>query len=499
MNETDGRPNVVLIMSDQHNAQVMGCSGDEIVATPNLDKLARQGSLLTNLYSPSPLCMPARMAFMTGMLPSQVGVMTNNQILSGARPTLAHAAGAAGFMPYLSGKLHALGPDQLLGFVDRAVGDHNANYAGGRDSPPTILDGAAGPGLVSLEKSGAGRNAYQVRDELAAEAAVSFIERHAIEETATGQRQPFFLSIGLMLPHQPYVAAPVDFARYAGRVPPPQVAAPVEPDAHPFLAWWREATGIDKPLPPAVVDRARVAYWGMVDRMDRIIGDVLAVLERRNFVENTMVIYTSDHGDHIGEHGLWWKQTFYDAASRVPGIIRWPGVIPAGSECNRVASLLDVNATILDALGAPPLPRSNGRTLLPLLSDNTCEWEDIAIAEYCIDTGHYAGIDPPDGSYQRMVRRDALKYIDFGHETPQLFNLEEDPHEVHDLASRPEYQQTVAELREIARYDWDPERVRKETRLSLEEMKIIDEWARRVQPSDRFRWDIDPRYDALEE
>jgi choline-sulfatase len=484
-------------MSDQHNARVMGCAGDPVIATPNLDLLAEQGALLTQLYSPSPLCEPARMAFMTGMLPSHAGVMTNSQILSSARPTLAHAAGAAGYVSYLSGRLHALGPDQLLGFADRAVGDHGPNYPGGRESPNTVLDGTAGPGFVSLEKSGVGRNRYQVRDEFAAEAAVSFIERHAIEQAATGERRPFFLSVGFMLPHQPYVATGSDFERYAGQVPPPRVAAPAEPDSHPFLVWWREATGLNGPVPEHVVERARTAYWAMVDRMDQLIGLILAALDRRD-LNNTMIIYTSDHGDHVGEHGLWWKQTFYDAASRVPGIVRWPGVVPAGSICERVASLLDINASIIDALSAPNLPRSTGRSLLPVLTGDA-SWDDVAIAEYCIDSGHYVGIELPDGSYQRMVRKGRFKYVDFGDQEPQLFDMKDDPEETHDLSTNPAHRDVEAELRGIARYDWDPSLVRAETRLCAEEMEIFNEWTRRVQPEDRDRWEIDPRYDALDE
>jgi choline-sulfatase len=210
-----------------------------------------------------------------------------------------------------------------------------------------------------------------------------------------------------------------------------------------------------------------------------------------------MVIYTSDHGDHVGEHGLWWKQTFYDAASRVPGIVRWPGVISAGTVCDRVASLLDINASILDALDAPKLPRSSGRSLLPGLTGGSA-WDDVAIAEYCIDSGHYVGIDLPEGSYQRMVRKDRFKYVDFGDQAPQLFDLEDDPEETRDLSGDPAHREIEAELRAIARYDWDPALVRQETRLCAEEMEIFDEWARRVQPDDRHRWEIDPRYDALD-
>lgn len=492
---SDERPNVLLIMSDQHNARVLGCAGDEVVATPNLDRLAEEGASLTNLYSPSPLCMPARMAFMTGQLPSQCGVMTNYQIPSGGRPTLAHGAGAAGYLPYLTGKLHVLGPDQLLGFVDREVGDHNANYPwGGRGTSLGELHGTAGPGLLSLQKSGYGRNAYQVRDERAAEAAVAYLERHAREAAP-----PFFLSVGLMLPHQPYVALQEDYERYAGRVPPPRVPTLTEVDLHPFLTWWREATGIDPAVPEDVVDRARTAYWAMVDRMDRIIGTILDVLDRSGQSERTLVIYTSDHGEHVGEHGIWWKQTFFDAASRVPGLVRWPGRVPAGTVCERVASLLDVNATILDAIGAPALPRSAGRSLVPFLVDGgATPWEDLAIAEYCIDAGHYPEIDAGEGFYQRMVRKGRFKYVDYGHQEPQLFDLEDDPEEVRDRARDPELADVVQELRGIARHDWDPELLRAETRLALEEMQIIGRWVETVQPPDRYRWEIDPDDNALE-
>jgi choline-sulfatase len=490
------RPNVLLIMSDQHNARVLGCAGDEVVETPNLDRLAAEGASLTNLYSPSPLCMPARMAFMTGQLPSHCGVMTNHEIPSGGRPTLAHAAGAAGYRPYLTGKLHVLGPDQLLGFVDRAVGDHNANYPwGGRGASLGELQGTAGPGVLSLRKSGYGSNAYQLRDELAAEAAVSYLERHTREDAA----RPFFLSVGLMLPHQPYVATKEDYERYEGRVPPPRVPGLTDVDRHPFLTWWREATGIDAAVPEEVVTRARTAYWGMVDRMDRIIGTILDALDRLQLSEDTLVIYTSDHGEHVGEHGIWWKQTFFDAASRVPGLVRWPGVVPAASVCDRVASLLDVNATILAAIDAPALPRSAGRSLLPCLVDgDAAAWDDLAIAEYCIDAGHYPDIDAGEGFYQRMVRKGRFKYVDYGHQRPQLFDLEADPEEVRDRAGDPELAGVVEELRGIARHDWDPELLKAETRLALEEMRIIGRWVETVQPPDRHRWEIDPDYNALD-
>lgn len=503
---SDERPNVLLIMSDQHNAQVMGCAGDPVVETPHLDRLAQGGVVLENLYCQAPLCAPSRMSFMSGMLPSQCGVQTNEQILSSAHPTLAHAAGAAGYRPYLSGKMHALGPDQLLGFVDREVGDHGPNYAGaGTPSARGVLDSATGPNMTSLTKIGPGRNAYQVRDEYAAEAVISYLHRHAIEQRSTLERNPFFVSVGLMLPHQPYVARREDYERYAGRVGPPRVAGPVtDVDRHPFLSWWRETTGLGSGVPEEAVLKARTAYWAMVDRMDRILGTILEAVENLGVSDNTLVVYTSDHGDHIGEHGLWWKQTLLDPAVKVPGVLSWPGVIPAGTRSDRVAGLVDINATIIDALDGPPLPRSVGRSMLNVLSGTDQSWPDIAIAEHCVDRDQPSGVgdidvDVPTGHYQRMVRRGRYKYVDYGHQQPQLFDLADDPEETRDRIDDPKLADVVAELAAHARTGWDPDEVIAETRTSLAEVRLIRDWARAVDLPERYRFAMNPRYNALDE
>lgn len=498
-------PNVLVIMSDQHNAQVMGCAGDSVVQTPNLDRLAAQGALLENLYCPSPLCAPSRMSFMSGMLPSQNGVMTNEQMPSPAHPTFAHSAGAVGYRPHLFGKMHMLGPDQLMGFVDREVGDHGPNFRGGGSPTRGVLAGAMGPNLASLRKVGIGRNAYQVRDEYAAEAVISHLQRHAIEERATGEAEPFFATVGLMLPHQPYVARREDYERYAGRVPMPTVPGPsTEADDHPFLEWWREATGltgITGGVPEEVIDRARTAYWAMVDRMDRIVGSILDTLESLGKLDNTLIIYTSDHGDHIGEHGLWWKQTLLDPAAKVPGIIHWPGVVPAGTRSEHVAGLVDLNATIIDAVGGPPLPRSVGRSLLGPLS-GTGHWDYVTISEHCADRGQGGGlgdIEVPVGRYQRMVRSGRYKYIDHGHEPAQLFDLVADPHERRDRIDDPALADVAASLAARSRQDWDPDAVREFTRTSIAEVDVVKQWARQTEPADRYRWMMNPSYNALED
>lgn len=502
------RPNVLLIMSDQHNADVMGCAGDPVVRTPNLDAIAERGAVLENLYCQAPLCAPSRMSFLTGMLPSRTGVLTNEQMPSPAHPTFAHSAGAAGYRPYVAGKMHALGPDQLMGFTDRDVGDHGPNYRGAGTNAPVgrgALAGAMGPNLTSLEKVGVGRNAYQVRDEYAAEAAISHLRQHAIESEATGERTPFFVSVGLMLPHQPYVARAEDYARYQGRVPPPAIPGPTtEADDHPFLVWWREATGLTGigGVPEAVVEKARTAYWAMVDRMDRIIGTVVDTVAEMGELDNTLIIYTSDHGDHVGEHGLWWKQTLLDPAAKVPGIVSWPGVVPAGTRLSQVCGLVDVAATIVDAVGGPELPRADGASLLPSLRDPANAPEGEAICEHCADRNQGNGlgkVDVPVPFYQRMVRSGRYKYVDHGEHPAQLFDLDDDPGETRNLADDPAYGEVVARLAARARDGWDPDRIMAETRLSIAESDVVTAWARRTQPPETHRWAMNPAYNALDE
>ena len=171
----------------------------------------------------------------------------------------------------------------------------------------------------------------------------------------------------------------------------PRTPEPFSDALHPHLRAWRQACGIVEVTEEEVL-RARTAYWALVTRLDHMIGRILEALESAGLAENTLVLYTSDHGEQVGEHGLWWKQTFYEDSVRVPAVLSWPGRLPEGERCGRVTSSLDLNATMLDALACPPLPHSRGRSLLPLLREpGTAEWEDVAFSEFCLDA---AG--PPD-------------------------------------------------------------------------------------------------------
>jgi choline-sulfatase len=500
------RPNILHLLSDQHSPYVAGCYGDSVVQTPHLDRLATGGVTLDAAYCPSPICVPSRMSMLTGRHPYQNACWTNSHILDSGVPTFAHALGAAGYRTCLAGRMHSLGPDQLRGYSERLVGDHSPNFDGNPSPPRGPLDGTAGPARVSLARSGPGQGGYQVHDEVVTAAAVDWLNRlgTARRSAPPGTSQaPFLLSVGFMLPHQPFVARRPEYERYRGRVPGPRSPRPAQPE-HPYLTWWRARTGIES-VTPEEEQRCRSAYWALVDRLDAMIGQVLRALEENGLAENTLVLYTTDHGEQAGEHGLWWKQTMHEASARVPAVVSWPGTLPAGQRCGRVVSALDLTATILDAAQAPALPGMAGRSLLGLLAapgapplpapgagiprPSPAAWEDIAFSEFCVE----------EGWYQRLVRRGPWKLTHYHGHRPQLFNLEEDPLEEHDRGAEPGLASLREELTARVLEGWDAPAIARAIGARREAWRVLRDWARATHPRDQYRWDCATALHYLEE
>ncbi len=492
------RPNLLYIHSDQHNAAVAGCYGDQHVHTPHLDRLAVAGALFTSNYCCSPICVPSRMAMLTGRHPWQNEVWTNRHVLNSGIPTLAHSMGAAGYRPALIGRMHSVGPDQLHGYCERLVGDHSPNFPAFPKVGAILgqLHGTAGPDRVSIQRAGAGQSGYQVHDEVVTAAAVDWLNRLGVRRRAGTDDEPFSLSVGFMLPHPPYVARRADYDRHAHSLPPPRKPREFEQETHPFLQRWRKTTGLtDTDADEA--RRARAAYWGLVERVDSMIGEILDALAANDLERDTLVVYTSDHGDMVGEHGLWWKHVFYEESVRVPLIMAWPGRIAAGQRCERVVSALDVTATMLDALEAPALPGSPGRSLLPLLSPGagSVAWRDEAFSEYCAD--QYA----PDGgeSYVRMLRQDEWKLIYYHGLPPQLFNLAEDPDELVDRAADPGCQTLLGDMRARLLRDWRPQRIQARMAQLRAGSDLQARWAGATLPDEPIRWPMPPEVNRLDQ
>lgn len=475
------QPNILVIMSDQHHAGVLGSEGDRVVDTPCLDALAARGVRFAQAYCPSPLCGPSRMAFMTARQPHETGVWSNECSLNSDVPTFAHGFLAGGYQTVLSGRMHFVGTDQRHGFQTRLVGDvpESAYLAAGWQLTQVLGDLVDTPGysVAGLRKSGPGRTGYHAYDERVTEVTCDWLRQRG---RAPAMASPFLLVVGYAAPHCPFVAPPEDFAHAARRIGPADLPAP-DLGVHPWLAQMRRRAGVDPPPPRQDQWRARVAYYGLCRFLDRQVAAVLAALTAAGLADDTIVVYTSDHGEMLGEHGWWWKSTFYEGACRVPLLIAGPPLpLPAGrpNAVGANVSLLDLGPTLLDLAGLPPLPGVSGRSFAGFLrAPAPTAWPDRVFAELAGAGGPEHPVQP-----QRMVRSGPWKYVYYHDAGETLHHLADDPHELRDVAADPQMRPVVAELRAAALAGWDPVAIERRLATELAERQLIRCWLEAVRP-----------------
>ena len=443
------RPNVLVIMSDEHQAAVMGAAGNPLARTPTLDALAAQGVTFDGAYCNSPLCVPSRLSFTAGKYVSRVGGWSNSCWLPSADyPSLPRVLNAAGYRSLLCGKQH-YDATHRYGFAE-VGGAFNQHYMSGLGKRRDPDDLAPRPGLSErFADFHPGTSVHMAYDQRVTTGAVEFLRRQA------GAAQPFFLFVGYLAPHFPLIVPEPYVAPFRGRVPPP-----VLPPGH--LAsqprnYQHLRTGFHmQHVPAELVQRGRELYYGLTWWMDEQVAQVLAALTASGLADDTVVIYTSDHGENLGEHGLWWKNCVYDTAARVPLIVRWPGRWAGGQRRRGACALVDVVQTIADVAGATVPGDWDGDSLAPWLDDAAHPWKDLAVSEYYahnIASGYV------------MLRRGAWKYVYHTAAGPahpaerELYNLDDDPGEFSNLAAAPAQQTRVAELHAalLAELGEDPE------------------------------------------
>ena len=456
---TDDRPNILLIMSDEHAPQFSGFHGHRLVRTPHLDRLAADGVVFENTYCNSPLCVPSRASFMTGLQLNRIGIWDNGAPLDEKIPTWAHMLRAAGYDAVLSGKMHLVGNDNLHGFRAEIEGTRTKHpVTAPQWQEPQRLGGAAA--RQRIERAGPGESPHVRLDDLANVAALRYLREPARRE------QPWALCVGYILPHFPLVAPQRYFDMYyPDRVDLPTLPPGVAGVGHPVHERVRRTFNLYD-YSEEQIRRARAAYFGLITYLDDLIGTLLATLQETGQAERTVVIYTSDHGEMVGEHGLWWKNTLYEHASRVPLIARWPGRYVPGRRCSGVCSLVDVTATVVDLAGAPGLSDLDGDSLRPLLEGTTTAWKDEAFCEYCGHATNRAG---------RMLRAGRWKINVYHGEPPELYDLESDPGELTNLAGRPEVAGIERVLLRRVTADWNPSAIDAQVRLSQRRRQIIHE------------------------
>lgn len=478
------QPNIVFILSDQHHASVLGCAGDPYVRTPNMDKLAKSGTTLNHCYSSSPLCGPSRASMLSGLLPSETKIYNNMQCLPSDKATFVHALTVAGYETVLSGRMHFVGPDQRHGYEKRFVGDITPSFFG-MDNEAEIygpLKRTSNQSKISIDKSGAGHSAVLDFDVDVVNAACGYLETRADE-------RPLFMTVGLYGPHCPYIAPKELYDYYYEKLPiSEEVTAEYRNSVHPAIQKWYQLRDV---MDVTVEDirRIRASYYGMVEYVDSLLGKVLDTVERTLGLDNTLIVYASDHGDNIGEHGLFWKTNFYEGSVKVPAIFSWKNAIGEDRQLNGLTSLLDLAPTLIEAAKAPKLPQMDGQSLLRHLQTG----EEIASDRAVISQlGDIKGDDP-----SAMIRKGKYKLVlHYGYEFPQLFDLEADPAEKHDLASRSEYGQIRDELeRELLQY-WEPEQAYQELQRALAHFDLIKQWGHltNVPPLEEWRGDVSNNY-----
>lgn len=482
-------PNILIVMADQLAPQFTGTYGHPVVQTPHMDALAVRGARFDAAYCNAPLCAPSRFSFMSGQLVTRIAAYDNASEFPSAIPTFAHYLRMMGYRTALSGKMHFVGPDQLHGFQERVTTDiYPADFAWTPDweLPDERIDKWY-HNMDSVREAGVAATTFQIDyDE-----EVGFFAKRKIFDYARDRAQPFCLVASFIHPHDPYVAredwwnlydpSDIDLPRFvlsrddqdgfAGRLMDGIEAS-------------KFAVGDDE------VRNARHAYYANVSYFDSKVGELVRTLEEAALLENTIVIVTADHGDMLGERGLWYKMNFFEHSARVPFVVAGPGVV--NRTVANVCSLVDVLPTVLDiasSAGAskPGLGQPiDGHSLLPLLAGAEDECDE-AIGEYCAEMTSHPVF---------MIRRGRHKYICCDADPPLLFDLVADPQERNNLAAVPKHADLARAFAEEAAERWNSEKIRSDVIATQKARRAVYEAMCRGKPTS---WDYQPRRDAANE
>ncbi len=477
------RPHILLVVVDQLAAPFLRAYGHPVTKAPTVDRLAETGVVFENAYTPSPLCAPSRASLMTGLMPSRSRVYDNSAEFASSLPTFAHYLRLEGYRTCLSGKMHFVGPDQLHGFEERLTTDvYPGDFGWTPDwSRPGERVDWWYHNMSSVKEAGVAEitNQLEYDDEVAFHAVRRLYDYARFEGDA-----PLFLCASFSHPHDPYVARQRYWDLYADdEIDLPAAAVSFE-DMDPHgRRLWRDCAMGDVEITDDDVRASRHGYYASLSYVDEKIGEVLDAFESCGLAEDSVVIFTSDHGDLLGEHGLFYKMSFREHASRVPLVVSAPGRF----EPRRVrepVSLVDLLPTIAD-LARPGLSSAlarpvDGRSLVPVL-EGAAETDDAtAVGEYLAESA----LGP-----MVMIRRGPWKFIHTASDPDQLFDLETDPLELANLAERSEHEAIVREFRAEVAARWDLEALDRDVRESQQERLAV---FRALQQGASHPWDYQP-------
>ena len=474
-------------MYDQLTPAALGCYGNRVTRSPHIDRLAAAGVVFDAAYTNSPLCTPGRYCMMTGQLPSATRGYDNAAYLASTIPTLAHYARAAGYRTVLSGKMHFVGPDQLHGFEERRTTDiYPADFGW---TPDWRTPGERIDWWYHNMDSVTGAGVAEVTNQLLFDDEVGFHAVRALHDLARADdERPFLLVASFTHPHDPYVTRQQYWDRYEGcEIPLPVVAAADVP-ADPHTQRLRAVSDMERTvISDEDVRRARRAYLGNVSYVDDWTGRLVATLESLGQAQETIVVLLADHGDMLGERGLWYKMSFFEGSTRIPLVVHAPQRYRPRRVSTPV-SLVDVLPSIVEWSGgavSDAVEPLAGRSLQALCEGAT--EERTVVGEYAAE-GACAPIV--------MLRRGTLKFVHCAADPDQLYDLAQDPHERVNLAGHVHWAATVAEFRRDVSQRWD---------LARFEREVLQDQARRrflmtaLRTGAHTPWEFTPPRDASHE
>ena len=481
-------PNILFVMADQMAAPAMSIYGHPLTRLPHIEGLAERGVVFDAAYTNFPLCAPARFAMLAGRLASAIGAFDNAAEFRADVPTLAHYLRRMGYRTCLSGKMHFVGPDQLHGFEERLTTDicpADFGWTATWDEPARIH-----PWFHTMEFAASGGRVARSTQLDFDEEGIHQTRRWIYDRARDSDQRPFFLLHSFTHPHDPYVTRPEYWERYDhDEIDLPRVAwiAPEDRDPHGRRLYENYDRGEFGRLSDAQIRNARHGYYGSMSFVDDMLGAVLDALGETGQLTDTIVVFTGDHGDMLGERGLWYKMSFHEWSARVPLVISWPGQIAPGRVARNV-SLIDLMPTLLGLAAdgrepdvAAPL---DGNSLTGLLAGDETGWADEAISEYLCE-----GVPAP----YVMLRRGRYKYLHCDGDPPQLFDVAADPDETVDLAGHSDHAEAERELAGAVAARWDFAALSEEIVLSQRRRRLVH---RALGNGLRATWDYQPRSDA---
>ena len=486
---TQNRPNIIVVQADQMAAQALGAYGDQAARTPNTDALAEEGAVFDRAYCNTPLCAPSRASMMTGRMPSAIGCYDNGDDFAASEPTFAHRLRAIGYHTALIGRMHFIGPDQQHGFEERLTTDV---YPADLDMVPdwnrSLEDrlqwyhDADAVFTAGVSKA----TVQQDFDDEVGFRTLRHLNDRVRANQAAGENLPFLMVTSFIHPHDPYEPPREHWDRFADDgIPDPAHPEVPDPEQDPHSHRLRAMSGFDK-REPAIdeVRRARRAYYAAVSYIDDHIGRIRERVDELGLADDTVIIVTSDHGDMLGEKGLWYKMSPYEQSSRVPMIVHGPEhLVPKGRFANPVC-LLDLMPTLLELSGAPAASEQDGRSLLETArrerAGEAAPGDRDVVIEYLAE-----GTLRP----QLTLVRGHLKLVVCPGDPVQLFDLSADPDELQNRAERPEYAESVREMREALEARYDLPDLESDVLSSQASRRLV---AEALQKGRVRRWDFDP-------